>query len=108
MTWIADGDGFTDSLDAFPTDSTQDEDEDGDGMETIHKEIIQMNSLRMIHNGMDTDGDGYGDNPDGNDSDAFPTNSEQWIDSDGDGYGDNMNKQGGDRFLQRPHTMVRF
>ena len=22
------------------------------GMETIHKEIIQMNSLRMIHNGM--------------------------------------------------------
>ena len=46
----------------------------------------------------DTDGDGYGDNPDGNDSDAFPTNPEQWSDSDGDGYGDNMNKQGGDRY----------
>ena len=45
------------------TDSTQDEDEDGDGMETIHKEIIQMNSLRMIQRD-DTDGDGYGDNPD--------------------------------------------
>ena len=40
----------------------------------------------------DTDGDGYGDNPDGNFSDLFPTNPEQWSDSDGDGFGDNMNK----------------
>ena len=37
----------------------------------------------------DSDGDGYGDNPDGNQGDAFPGNSLEWEDLDGDGYGDN-------------------
>ena len=36
----------------------------------------------------DTDGDGYGDNPNGNEPDAFPLDWSQWQDSDGDGYGD--------------------
>lgn len=98
----SDGDGVTDSLDAFPTDVTQDEDEDGDG----YGDNPQGNNPDQFPEDDtqwdDTDGDGYGDNPDGNDSDAFPTNSEQWIDSDGDGYGDNMNKQGGDRFPDDP------
>jgi hypothetical protein len=32
--------------------------------------------------------DGYGDNPNGSEPDAFPLDSSQWQDSDGDGYGD--------------------
>ena len=48
--------------DAFPSDSTQ---------------------------WFDRDGDGYGDNPAGNDSDVWPTDATQWKDTDGDGYGDN-------------------
>ena len=46
----------------------------------------------------DTDGDGYGDNEGGNNSDAFINNPDQWIDTDGDNYGDNMAGEGGDRF----------
>lgn len=37
----------------------------------------------------DYDGDGYGDNPDGNNPDAFPNDPNEWIDTDGDGKGDN-------------------
>ncbi len=37
----------------------------------------------------DSDGDGYGDNPNGNLPDAYPNDSTQRADSDGDGYGDN-------------------
>ena len=71
----SDGDGVTDSQDHFPLDSSQTE---------------------------DSDGDGYGDNPDGNDSDAFPDDAGQWMDSDGDGYGDNMGSENGDRFPDDP------
>ena len=38
---------------------------------------------------MDTDGDGYGDNPSGSLPDAFPQDPTQWIDDDNDGLGDN-------------------
>lgn len=58
----SDGDGFTDDADAFPLDSTQ---------------------------WSDLDGDGYGDNPEGNASDAFPEDPNEWVDTDGDGVGDN-------------------
>ena len=37
----------------------------------------------------DTDGDGYGDNPNGNTPDLWPLDTSQWFDSDNDGYGDN-------------------
>ena len=46
----------------------------------------------------DADADGYGDNADGVNGDAFPSNNEQWSDSDGDGYGDNANGLEGDKF----------
>ncbi len=59
-----DGDGVNDNLDDFINDSSQWSDQDGDG---------------------------YGDNPNGNNSDAFPSDSTQWSDQDGDGYGDNLN-----------------
>ena len=37
----------------------------------------------------DTDGDGYGDNPNGTTPDIWILDSSQWFDTDGDGYGDN-------------------
>ena len=40
---------------------------------------------------MDRDGDGWGDNPSGNNADAFPDDYSQQQDTDGDGYGNNPN-----------------
>jgi len=65
-----DDDGYLNGIDAFPKDPTQ---------------------------WKDTDSDGYGDNPDGNDPDMFPEDPEEWRDSDGDGVGDN-----GDAFPEDP------
>jgi parallel beta-helix repeat protein len=58
----SDGDDVFDKDDDFPSDATQWEDNDGDG---------------------------YGDNPLGNNSDAFPNDPLEWQDSDSDGRGDN-------------------
>jgi hypothetical protein len=60
--YVDDGDGYDENSDAFPEDSTQ---------------------------WFDIDGDGWGDNPNGNKPDAFPTDPTEWLDSDGDGIGDN-------------------
>ena len=38
----------------------------------------------------DSDGDGYGDNPNGRNPDLFPDNPTQHADADGDGLGDNQ------------------
>ena len=93
-----DGDGVTDTIDAFPLDSSQFEDTDSDG----YGDNSDGNNSDAFPDDFsqwaDADGDGYGDNPDGNESDAFPENPGQWSDSDGDGYGDNMNAEGGDRY----------
>ena len=94
----SDGDGVTDGMDDFPYDSTQTEDTDGDGYGDNPDGNYSDEFPDDETQWMDTDGDGYGDNPDGNDSDAFPENPDQWMDSDGDDYGDNMNAPGGDRF----------
>lgn len=71
----ADGDGWSNAGDPFPTDGTQWEDRDGDN---------------------------YGDNPNGNNPDAFPDDSNQWADSDGDGYGDRPVPGSGDFFPSDP------
>ena len=71
----ADGDGWSNAGDPFPTDGTQWEDRDGDN---------------------------FGDNPDGNNPDAFPDDSNQWKDSDGDGYGDRPLPGTGDMFKNDP------
>ncbi|MDA8545546.1 hypothetical protein N9K60_02030 [Candidatus Poseidoniales archaeon] len=70
-----DGDGWANDIDAFPLDSSQ---------------------------WLDGDGDGYGDNASGNNSDAFPNDSTQWQDSDGDGYGDNLTGNNPDAFPLDP------
>jgi hypothetical protein len=45
----------------------------------------------VIIYGIDSDGDGVGDG-----TDAFPSDSSQWVDRDGDGYGDNLTGFQGD------------
>ena len=85
----SDNDGYNDSVDAFPTDSTQYSDMDGDGFgdnpNGNSPDAFPTDSSQWS----DYDGDGYGDNPLGNNSDAFPYDQSQWSDADGDGYGDN-------------------
>ena len=74
-----DGDGWPNSLDAFPDDANETVDSDGDG--------VGDNSDAYPYNPdetLDSDGDGVGDN-----ADAFPFNSLEMFDSDGDGVGDN-------------------
>jgi hypothetical protein len=49
--------------------------------------------------GLDSDTDGYGDNPaPAGNPDAFPSDGTQWIDTDQDGYGDNQNGNNPDKF----------
>lgn len=74
-----DGDGYNDTVDAFPSNSTEWKDSDGDGIGDNTDAFPQdANETR------DTDGDGIGDN-----TDAFPLDPTEWQDSDGDGVGDN-------------------
>jgi len=95
-----DGDGYNDTVDAFPADSTEWVDSDGDG--------VGDNTDAFPHDAnetKDTDGDGVGDNTDafphdanetkdtdgdgvGDNTDAFPLDPTEWKDSDGDGVGD--------------------
>ena len=73
-----DGDGYNDTVDAFPYDNTEWEDFDGDG--------IGDNTDAFPHDANETrdiDGDGIGDN-----TDVFPRDPTEWQDSDGDGVGD--------------------
>ena len=58
------GDGWSDDGDDFIYDSTQ---------------------------WSDTDGDGYGDNPDGYQPDEYPDDANEWADTDGDGMPDDLN-----------------
>ena len=75
----SDGDGYSDSGDAFPTNSGEWSDGDGDGVGD-NGDAFPSDANEFA----DSDGDGVGDN-----SDAFPTNSGEWSDEDGDGVGDN-------------------
>ena len=94
----SDLDGVNDLKDAFPNDATQTEDTDGDG----YGDNPAGNQADAFPDDetqwADTDGDGYGDNVAGENPDLFPTNADQWADADGDGYGDNSNGQDGDVF----------
>ena len=97
-----DGDGVTDTNDAFPTEITQWNDEDmdgyGDNPNGFNGDQFPDDETQYI----DADGDGHGDNPAGTEGDLFPNNPDQWQDRDGDGYGDNMQGEGGDMFPDEP------
>ena len=110
-----DGDGFADSVDAFPFDSLQHSDADKDGVSDVN-DAFPNNASEQL----DTDNDGIGNNQDSDDdgdgtddlmdyypldqteikdtdqdgkadnSDAFPTNDLEWNDFDHDLIGDNL------------------
>ena len=84
----SDGDLKADRNDAFPTDATQWFDADGDGYgdDPLGNQPDEFTSDPTQW--ADADGDGKGDNANGNNGDAFPQDSTQWNDKDGDGYGD--------------------
>ncbi|MAE38506.1 MAG: hypothetical protein CL969_02590, partial [Euryarchaeota archaeon] len=106
-TWEldTDGDGVPDIYDAFHLDPTQWSDEDGDG----YGDNPLGNNPDAFPNEStqwsDADGDGYGDNPHGYSPDAFPNESTQWSDADGDGYGDNPQGTNSDAF---PHDSTQW
>ena len=78
-TTDTDGDGTGDNSDAFPNDSSETTDSDGDGTGD-NADAFPNDSTETT----DTDGDGTGDN-----SDAFPNDPNETTDTDGDGEGDN-------------------
>jgi hypothetical protein len=99
-----DGDGYSDSGDAFPLDATESLDSDGDGVGD-NADAFPNNPDET----MDSDGDNIGDNRDafpndanegvdsdedgvGNNADAFPYDANETMDSDGDGVGDNADE----------------
>ncbi|MAF93123.1 hypothetical protein CMO85_00485 [Candidatus Woesearchaeota archaeon] len=94
----SDQDGVNDLTDAFPNDPTQtlDSDEDGYGDDPNGNQPDAFPNEPTQW--ADSDGDGYGDNVAGENPDLFPNNADQWADADGDGYGDNSNGQDGDVF----------
>jgi len=74
-----DGDGYVDSLDAFPSDPTEWQDSDNDGIGD-NADVFPSDPTEW----QDCDNDGIGDN-----ADVFPSDPTEWQDSDGDGVGDN-------------------
>ncbi len=98
----SDGDGYTDQLDAFPSESSQWMDSDGDGYGDNSNGYLPDSFPNEVTQWSDSDGDGYGDNAGGFEGDVFPNNADQWVDSDNDGYGDNVNGENGDAFIDEP------
>ena len=98
----SDFDTYHNSIDDFPLDSTQwlDSDDDGYGDNPDGNNPDAFPNEPTQHS--DLDGDGYGDNPFGEQPDEFPNNPDQWIDSDLDGYGDNSDGLEGDAFPDIP------
>ena len=102
----SDGDGYDDSVDTFPNDSSEWKDSDNDGMGD-NADKFPNNPYEQYDNDndgvgnnadlypydptqtADRDGDGYGDNSTGQNGDAFPDDPSEWIDSDSDGIGHN-------------------
>jgi hypothetical protein len=74
-----DGDGYSDTGDAFPSDAGEWNDTDGDGVGD-NGDAFPLDATETL----DTDGDGVGNN-----ADDFPLDPNEDTDSDGDGVGDN-------------------
>ena len=83
----------------FPSDSTQWSDIDGDGYGDNAEGTNPDAFITDATQWSDTDGDGYGDNPAGRLYDKFPLNPTQWLDEDGDGLGDNQSGTNADPSL---------
>ena len=85
-----DNDSWIDVSDIYPYQASQWADTDGDGYGDNPNGYQGDAFPNDATQWSDSDGDGYGDNPDGNNADAFPSTPSQWADRDGDGYGDNI------------------
>lgn len=101
----SDGDGVSDLLDAFPNDSNEWADFDGDGFgnntdnDDDNDGVLDVNDDLPFNANetVDTDGDGLGNNADNDDDndgvadalDAFPLDSAESVDTDADGLGNN-------------------
>ncbi|MBT7938074.1 MAG: hypothetical protein HN696_02810, partial [Euryarchaeota archaeon] len=130
----ADFDGWADSQDSFPDESSQWMDTDFDGYGDNLIGLRGDSCVDVLGNSTedrfgcpdadgdgwsddgddlpaeltqwkDRDGDGYGDSETGNNPDAFPSDGTQWNDTDGDGHGDNPYGSEGDWF---PHDSDRW
>jgi hypothetical protein len=98
--------------DAFPLDSTQWEDMDGDGYGDSQAsgatdsddcpEEWGNSTMKSRFGCLDSDGDGYRDLGD----DSFDDNPTQWEDKDFDGWGDNIEGTGYDRCLNTTVTAL--
>ena len=95
----SDGDGYGDNIDGnrgdvFPNDPAEWKDSDGDGLGD-NADMFPYDPTQIE----DRDGDGMGDNPLGIGADKFPDDPTQWGDIDGDGYGDNQLGNNPDLFI---------
>jgi len=103
----SDGDGWSDTRDFFPYQSSQwnDTDNDGFGDESFGYRgdacpaTFGESSRNNTYGCPDADFDGWADS-----QDHFPNESSQWKDSDGDGYGDEFNGIEGDDCILTPGT----
>ena len=88
-----DSDGWSDSNDAFPTDSSEWKDNDSDGFGNNIDDCPETSGTSEFGEigCLDDDGDTWS-----NGADILPSDPSQWIDSDGDGYGDNLDGTNGD------------
>ena len=88
-----DSDGWSDSNDAFPTDSSEWKDNDSDGFGNNIDDCPDVSGTSEFGEigCLDNDGDMWS-----NGADILPSDPSQWIDSDGDGYGDNLEGTNGD------------
>jgi hypothetical protein len=100
-----DGDGFIDTLDAFPLNPLENIDTDADGIGNVADSdddgdgVLDENDLFPLDKSewFDTDSDGVGNNSDSDDDgdwvldqfDIFPLDSSEWQDTDSDGIGNN-------------------
>ncbi|WP_158089060.1 pentapeptide repeat-containing protein [Cognaticolwellia mytili] len=101
----SDFDGVNDNIDAFPLDTSESLDTDGDGIGNNADSDDDNDGVADsadafpfdVTESEDTDGDGTGNNTDNDDdndgvvdsADAFPLDSRESIDTDGDGIGNN-------------------
>ena len=88
-----DGDTWADSIDEFPTDSSEwaDNDSDGFGDNIDYCPFTPGTSTNGAIGCLDDDGDSWSNN-----HDFLPDDETQWLDSDSDGFGDNTTGTNGD------------
>ena len=89
-----DGDTWSDSGDAFPSDTSEwsDNDSDGFGDNIDNCPLTAGTSTNGSIGCLDDDGDSWSNN-----NDFLPADPTQWLDTDGDGYGDNPTGTDGDQ-----------